>query len=138
VSQSYVLACADGKRVALHMSSPEKFWQALADAIGQPGLLRDPRFASRDQRIANQEALIDLLAPIFRSRSREAWCTLLEAHDVPHAPVYDASEALEDPQARHLGLLVSAEHPQMGTFRTVRSPVSYDGERPGAVRPPPS
>ena len=137
VSQSYVLACADGKRVALHMSSPEKFWQALADAIGQPGLLRDPRFASRDHRIANQEALIDLLAPIFRSRSREAWCALLEAHDVPHAPVYDASEALEDPQARHLGLLVSAEHPQMGTFRTVRSPVSYDGERPGVVRPPP-
>ena len=27
VSQSYVLRCADGKWIALHMSSPEKFWQ---------------------------------------------------------------------------------------------------------------
>ena len=30
VSQSYVLECADGKWIALHMSSPEKFWQGLA------------------------------------------------------------------------------------------------------------
>ena len=34
VSQSYVLECQDGKWIALHMSSPEKFWQGLADAIG--------------------------------------------------------------------------------------------------------
>src|SRR5690606_28219433 len=35
VSQSYALRCADGKWIALHMSSPEKFWQALAEAIEQ-------------------------------------------------------------------------------------------------------
>jgi len=28
-------------------------------------------------------------------------------------------------------------HPTMGLFRTVRSPVSFDGERALAVRPPP-
>ena len=33
VSQSYVLECADGKWIALHMSSPEKFWQGLARTI---------------------------------------------------------------------------------------------------------
>src|SRR5690606_15340439 len=33
VSQSYVMKCADGKWLALHMSSPEKFWQGLANAI---------------------------------------------------------------------------------------------------------
>ena len=44
--------------------------------------------------------------------------------------MYDASEALEDPQAKHLELLVRARHPTMGEYRTVRSPISYNGERP--------
>ncbi len=138
VSQSYVLACADGKWIALHMSSPEKFWQGLAKAIERPALFADPRFATRDARIAHQEALIDLLGERFRTRPRDTWCALLLAEDVPHAPMYDTSEALLDPQALHLQLATSAEHPVMGLFRTVRSPVSFDGQRALDVRPPPT
>lgn len=138
VSQSYVLECSDGKWIALHMSSPEKFWQGLARAIEQPDLFDDPRFATRDARIANQEALIDLLGARFKSRPRDAWCARLQPEDVPHSPMYDTSEALLDPQAVHLELTASAEHPVMGLFRTVRSPVSFDGERALDVRPPPT
>ena len=138
VSQSYVLACGDGKWIALHMSSPEKFWQGLAKAIEQPDLFDDPRFATRDARIVNQEALIELLGERFARRPRAQWCERLQAADVPHAPMYDTSEALEDPQAKHLELATSALHPVMGLFRTVRSPVSFDGERALEVRPPPT
>ena len=137
VSQSYVLACADGKWIALHMSSPEKFWQGLANAIERPDLFQDPRFASRKARIDNQEALIELLGGLFRARTRADWCARLEAEDVPHAPMYDTSEALEDPQAKHLQLLVTGTHPTLGEFRTVRSPVSFDGERALDVKAPP-
>ncbi|REE92342.1 CaiB/BaiF CoA transferase family protein [Cupriavidus plantarum] len=137
VSQSYVLECADGKWVALHMSSPEKFWQGLANAIERPDLFQDPRFATRKARIDHQETLIELLGELFRQRTRAEWCARLEAEDVPHAPMYDTSEALEDPQARHLELLVTGQHPTLGEFRTVRSPVSFDGERALDVTPPP-
>jgi crotonobetainyl-CoA:carnitine CoA-transferase CaiB-like acyl-CoA transferase len=138
VSQSYVLECGDGKWIALHMSSPEKFWQGLANAIEQPELFADERFASREARIANQETLIELLGERFKRRTRAGWCARLEAEDVPHAPMYDTSEALEDPQAIHLQMTTQAEHPVMGLFRTVRSPVSFDGERALDVRPPPT
>jgi crotonobetainyl-CoA:carnitine CoA-transferase CaiB-like acyl-CoA transferase len=138
VSQSYVLECSDGKWIALHMSSPEKFWQGLANAIEQPDLFADPRFATRDARIANQETLIDLLGERFKRRTRDDWCARLQAGDVPHAPMYDTSEALEDPQAIHLQMTTQAEHPVMGLFRTVRSPVSFDGQRALDVRPPPT
>jgi crotonobetainyl-CoA:carnitine CoA-transferase CaiB-like acyl-CoA transferase len=137
VSQSYVLECGDGKWIALHMSSPEKFWQGLAQAIEQPGLFDDARFATRQARIEHQEALIELLGAKFAKRTRAEWCERLERLDVPHAPMYDTSEALLDPQAVHLQLTASAEHPVMGLFRTVRSPVSFDGERALDVRPPP-
>jgi crotonobetainyl-CoA:carnitine CoA-transferase CaiB-like acyl-CoA transferase len=138
VSQSYVLECSDGKWIALHMSSPEKFWQGLAEAIEQPDLFADARFATRDARIAHHEALIALLGERFRRRTRAQWCERLERRDVPHAPMYDPSEALADPQAIHLELTAAAEHPVMGLFRTVRSPVSFDGERALAVRAPPT
>ena len=138
VSQSYVLECGDGKWIALHMSSPEKFWQGLARTIELPTLFDDPRFATRAARIENQEALIALLGERFKRRPRAEWCTLLNAEDVPNSPMYDTSEALEDPQAKHLELTASATHPEMGLFRTVRSPVSFDGVRALEVRPPPT
>ncbi|CAB3777205.1 CaiB/BaiF CoA transferase family protein [Pararobbsia alpina] len=137
VSQSYVMKCRDGKWLALHMSSPEKFWQGLAAVINRPGLLEDPRFSTREGRIDNQDAMIEVLTGVFVERDRDEWCRLLLAQDVPHAPMYDSSEALEDPQAKHLELLVSAQHATMGEYKTVRSPVSYNGERSLAIVPPP-
>jgi crotonobetainyl-CoA:carnitine CoA-transferase CaiB-like acyl-CoA transferase len=138
VSQSYVLECADGLWIALHMSSPEKFWQGLANAIERPELFHDPRFANREGRIAHQTEMIALLDGLFRQRTRADWCTRLEAEDVPHAPMYDTREAMEDPQAKHLQLEVSAPHPDGGEWRTIRSPVSFDGERPLEVTAPPT
>jgi crotonobetainyl-CoA:carnitine CoA-transferase CaiB-like acyl-CoA transferase len=138
VSQSYVLECGDGQWIALHMSSPEKFWQGLANAIERPDMFRDPRFATREARIQNQEAIIELLSERFATRPRAEWCERLVAEDVPHAPMYGTDEALEDPQARHLQLLVQSQHPTMGEFRTVRPPVTFDGQRSLQVRPPPT
>jgi len=138
VSQSYTFECADGKWVAIHMSSPPKFWEGLLEATEQPALAEDPRFAERMARIANQDALIEVLTPVFRQRSRDAWCARLLKAGVPHSPAYDSDEALEDPQAVHLGLKVSAEHPEMGTFTTVRPPYAFDGESDREVCPPPT
>ncbi len=139
VSQSYVLPCADGKWIALHMSSPPKFWEGLAKAIERPTLFDDPRFATREARITHQPELIELLSTLFRGHPRAEWCRRLEALDVPYAPVYDTDEVPADPQARHLQLFVDAPHPDpaAGRWRTVRSPVSFDGERALEVTAPP-
>lgn len=36
MSQAYILTCKDGKRIALQMSSPDKFWKGLAAVIESP------------------------------------------------------------------------------------------------------
>ena len=41
------------------------------------------------------------------------------------------------PQARHLQMFVETTHPVTGRFRTVRSPVSFDGVRALDVTAPP-
>ena len=137
VSQSYVFECQDGRQIALHMSSPPKFWEGLAEAVDMPDMLERPEFASREARIANYGKVIKLLAPIFKSRPRSAWCERLASLGVPHSPVYTSEEVIETPQVEHLQLCVEAQHPEMGRFRTIRSPVSFDGERALDVVPPP-
>jgi len=140
VSQSYVLPCGCGNWIALHMSSPPKFWQGLATAMGKPDFFADPRFATREKRIENQAVLIEVLTEIFKQQPRDEWCRRLVEHDVPHAPMYRTDEVPEDPQAQHLKLFVEAPHPDpahAGTWRTVRSPVSFDGQRALSVTAPP-
>lgn len=138
VSQSYTFACADGKWVAIHMSSPPKFWEGFLAATGQQHLATDPRFAERLERIKHQDDLIAIMTPVFRTKLRDAWCAALEAAEVPYSPAYDADEALEDPQARHLEIKTSADHPEMGRFTTVRAPDSFDGAADRSVLPPPT
>ena len=140
VSQSYVLPCGCGEWIALHMSSPPKFWQGLAAAIERPDFFDDPRFATRESRIEHQATLIEVLGVIFKTQPRQEWCRRLVAQDVPHAPMYRTDEVPNDPQALHLQLFVEAPHPDPahgGSWRTVRSPISFDGRRALDVTAPP-
>ncbi|MEY3624185.1 MAG: hypothetical protein RLZZ407_1744 [Pseudomonadota bacterium] len=137
VSQSYVFECADGAWIALHMSSPPKFWENLATAVGQPDMLSLPMFESREARIANYENVIGFLAPIFKTRDRQTWCDMLRELEVPHAPVNTSQEAIESEQAKALQLCVEDPNGPHGVFRTIRSPVTFDGERALEVTAPP-
>lgn len=129
VSQSYVFECSDAKWIALHMSSPAKFWENLAEVVGRPDMLSLPEFKGRDERIANYENVVALLAPLFRQRKRDEWCDLLTAREVPHSAMRTSEEAATCPQAEALGLVVEDANGPQGPFRTIRFPVSFDGER---------
>ncbi|EPF75450.1 CaiB/BaiF CoA transferase family protein [Acinetobacter indicus] len=137
VSQSYVLECSDKKWLALHMSSPEKFWQGLANAIDQPELLTQTLFQDRSERIKNQDLIMRYLQSIFNKKSREEWCKRLELEDVPHSPMYDTEEVINDPQVKQLQIQIKANHPEGGEWHTIRSPISFDGQRPLEVTAPP-
>ncbi len=116
VSQSYVFECADAKWIALHMSSPTKFWEGLASAIEQPDLFEDPRFADRPARIAHQEDLIALMGPIFKRRTprrmvRAAWRSRRRA---ACADVRFQRGARGSARPNILGIEVEGEHPTDG------------------------
>lgn len=137
VSQSYVFQCADGKWLALHMSSPPKFWENLAIAVGQPDMLSLPAFESREARIAHYDDVVAFLAPIFASQTRDHWTAELTRLEVPNSPVYDTAEVLATEQARVLGIEVTDPDGPKGPFRTIRFPLSFDGQRMDSVTAPP-
>jgi crotonobetainyl-CoA:carnitine CoA-transferase CaiB-like acyl-CoA transferase len=137
VSQSYVFECQDKRWIALHMSSPPKFWENLATAIGHPDLLTEPAFLDRAARIDNYEEIALLLGDIFKTAPYNVWHQKLSDVEVPHALMGTSQDVLDSQQAKHLGLVVETNHPQMGRFRTIRSPLRFDGEYDAHVVAPP-
>jgi formyl-CoA transferase len=138
VSQSYAFRCSDDRLIAVHMSSQPKFWDGLLAATGRQDLSDNPNFVTREQRIANYTLLGAELSKTFALRPRDEWARLLEAQDVPFAPVLDVEEVMADPQVRHLETFYRVEHPQEGDVWGIHPPIRLDGERPGKVSPPPA
>jgi formyl-CoA transferase len=137
-SQSYAFRCADDKLLALHLSSPPKFWEALLKVIERPDLNDDPRFSTRDGRVRNFAALEAVLSEAFRQKERPYWVQRLQAADVPFAPVQTIPEVLADEQIRHLGTFYEDEHPTEGSLTLARRPVLIDGTREIDSKPPPT
>jgi formyl-CoA transferase len=138
VSQSFAFRCSDGRIIAVHLSSQAKFWEGLVAALERSDLLAHPDFATREQRIANYRALWLEMSKTFATRPRDEWAARLEAQDVPFAPVLNVEEVPEDPQVRHLRTFYNVEHPTEGEVTGAYPPLLIDGERPGAITPPPT
>ncbi|HUL93332.1 MAG TPA: CaiB/BaiF CoA-transferase family protein [Burkholderiales bacterium] len=138
VSLSFAFACADAKLIAIHVSSMEKFWRALLDAVGRPDLGEDARFRDRMGRIKNYRALVDTLRPVFAQKPRAYWAERLAAHDVPAAVVHSIPEAMEEPEVKHLGMLHELNHPRYGRKTAMRRATRIDGERESQPLPPPA
>ena len=136
VSQSYVFECADGGWIALHMSSPPKFWENLATAMGVPDMLEREEFATRPARIKNYEKVIQFLAPIFKSNTRQHWDDRLTELEVPHSPILNSKEVLEGELGQFHQVMAECEGPR-GRFRTIRSPLHFDGEIERTITAPP-
>ena len=132
-SQAYVWATRDGEQVLVHMSSPPKFWEGLCAAVGREDLLTDERFEKRSGRQKHYEVLRAELAPVFAGKDRDEWLQVLQAHGVPCAPVNAVSEALRDPQLRHLGIIDVLDEPDIGPMPQIRPPALFGGAALPAV-----
>lgn len=104
-SQSYAFAGSDGKPFAIHLSTPQKFWEGVCNVAGRPDLIEDERFSTKRARMQNYDVLRGELMSAFSTKPRDEWLHALEEADVPSGPLYNIAETLSDPQVEHLGLL---------------------------------
>ena len=135
-SQTYAFACADGAMLAIHLSSPQKFWEGLCKSVGHPELIEDPRFKSRPDRRSNYDDLNKTFAVFFKEQPRSHWVEQLEANDVPHTPVYNLKEVFDDPQVKHMGMQIAIERKDKPTIRTMKFPLTHS-ETPSPFPSPP-
>jgi crotonobetainyl-CoA:carnitine CoA-transferase CaiB-like acyl-CoA transferase len=136
LAQAHILRTKDGGLVAIHLSSLEKFWTGLLTALGATELGTDPRFNTRLLRIENYDALGAELDRRFQQGTTAEWVQRMGGSDVPFAPINRVDSAVNDPQVKHLGLMVPVENPHSATH-AVRPAVQFDGQRADGVRSAP-
>ena len=128
-------ACADGKHVAVGPIEPQ-FYALLLEKLG----VDDPVLADQyNVELWPQQR--EKLAAIFRTRSRDAWCALLEGTDTCVAPVLDMDEARLHPhnRARNTfvevdGVVQPAPAPRLSrTPATIQGPPPAPGEHTEVV-----
>lgn len=91
--------CADGKYVSIGSIEPE-FHALLLEKLG---LEDDPDFAQQYKKDRWPE-LKARFVDIFKTKTRDEWCALLEGSDVCFAPVLDFAEAPRHPHNRARGV----------------------------------
>src|ERR1700733_425443 len=124
LAQAYILRTADQRLIAIHLSSLEKFWTGLVASLEAPELATDARFNTRLNRIAHYEALRVELNKRFARQPLAHWVERLQKNDVPYAPINRIDEAVNDPQVKHLGLVVPVESPH-DAGRAIRPAVQF-------------
>ncbi|MFC1944680.1 CaiB/BaiF CoA transferase family protein [Chloroflexota bacterium] len=126
----------DGRWLLFFMLFPERFWPPFCRALGMEHLERDPRFDTPEKRTENCAELTLIIDRVIAGKTSSEWEALFNKYDLVWAHVHTISSALDDPQTEANQFLVEVDHPELGLFRMVNSPVRFS-ETPHEVKVPP-
>ena len=83
----------------------QHFWRNFCRVLRRADLIEDKRYADFTARMANRDALHEILSGIMKTRGRHQWLAILEKGDVPCALVHSVGEALDLPHTRARGMV---------------------------------
>lgn len=112
-------------------------WQRFCKAVGNDAWSEDVRFTTNPLRVKHRAELIELLVPLFSTRSTAAWCQLLTTAEVPHGPVKCLDEVLTDPQFAAREMILDAKDSQGREFPLLAGAIHWQGEPPRTAACPP-
>ena len=132
-----VFEVADGHVIIA--SGNDGQYRKLCEALGQPGLGTDARYATNKDRIRARAELVPLLNGLTRGFAKADLLSRLEAAGVPAGPINGLDEVFADPQvvARGMRRDLVAPAAKGGRIPTVASPIVMDGVRQVSARPSP-
>jgi crotonobetainyl-CoA:carnitine CoA-transferase CaiB-like acyl-CoA transferase len=106
----------------------------LCDVLGHPEWADRPEFVTDDRRTRNRAELAQRIEAITRTRPRDRWLALFEAHNIPCGPINDYEQVFRDPQVLARGLVQDITHPSLGAFKALGSPIKMSATPPDARR----
>ena len=91
----------------------------LCDAIDQPELAGQPRFASNAERVKHRKELIALLRQQFVQRDTSTWLQKLRQYKIAASPIQDIEAVFRDPVVREREMLTEVPHPAAGLLKLI-------------------
>ncbi|QKV19019.1 CaiB/BaiF CoA transferase family protein [Oricola thermophila] len=125
----------DGHMV-LAVGNDEQFAR-FAEALGDPEMAHDPRYATNAERVRNLDTLHPRICELLAQRDMADWRRILTEKQVPCAPINSVPQVLGEPQVLHREMLRHLPHPLSGTVPSVVSPMKFAEASLSFDRPPP-
>ncbi len=124
----------DGRWIGISASS-QKTFERLAEAIGMPELVTDPRFVNNVERCASADVLDEMLADWFADHSEAEVMELFAEKNVVAGPVLDIGDIFKDAHYAAREDIVSVPDADFGQVK-MQGVVPRFSETPGEVRHP--
>ena len=103
----------------------ESMWVRLCEAIEKPEWLDDERFATRELRSQNADALEVELGAWFADQNMQEAAGHLAAHGVPCSPVNTTAQAAVDPHLTEREVMMEVPDPVAGTMWVTGKSVKF-------------
>src|SRR5262245_41607438 len=126
----------DGQWVHL-VTTGEPMFGALMRTLGRPELADDVRFRDNDARMANVEALEEIIAAWTRSVPAAQLLDALQDIGVPSAKVARVSDLVDHLNVAHPGQLLYLQHPKAGSVSMQGFSVRFCASPMRLRHPPP-
>jgi len=108
-------------------ASSARLWTRFCEAIGRPEWTEREGWRTQAGRSADRAAVNAAIGEVTRTRPAAHWIDLFEGCGIPAGPIYTIDQTFADPQVRHLGMATPVEHPRLGRFDVVASPLTLSG-----------
>lgn len=116
----------------------DSLWRKFCKVAGLEDIVDDPRFRTNPDRAANRAETVTIVQAAIARQTVDWWNRELAAIRVPCTPINSLDRLMAEPQTAATGILLSYSRPEFGEARGVAHPVSFDGHRRQADRPPPA
>ncbi|MGY3591337.1 crotonobetainyl-CoA:carnitine CoA-transferase CaiB-like acyl-CoA transferase [Bradyrhizobium sp. USDA 4341] len=110
-------------------------WQGFCKASGDPELAKDERFATPTARSLNATARINKMQEYIGQYTTAEWLELLDAADVPCAPILRRSEIIKNEQVVARGIITEFDQPGVGRVRQPK-PAAQFAVNPSTIKGP--
>jgi len=115
----------------------QKFWERVAERLGHPEWVSDPRFVKVEDRRENRALVQETMEAVLKTNTVAHWMEKFGGY-VPAAPVYDIGQALENDYVHEVEMVYEDKHEGMPgqKIRLLSSPYRINGERlKGGIAP---
>lgn len=125
---------ADGKWIAIACTN-DRIYRRLNAVMGDDGFGDDPSLATMGQRAARRRDVDGRVSAWTGRHTLAELRELLDAAEVPNAPISSVADIVEEPHVRARGTLTTVDDPEIGPV-LMPSPVARLSATPAAIQRP--
>lgn len=129
-----VYLCADGNYVAMS-ATMQSMWEKLAGAMGQPDLVKDPRFLTNPDRVQNRAELEAIVAEFFKQRTAAENLSYFQERGITVGPISDIADLMVHPYIQSREVVKTYADPDHGSL-PMHAPFPRLSQTPATVRAP--